>query len=68
MSSIFTSIIQGEIPSYKIYEDTLCFAFLSIDPHHLGHTLVVPKEEIGNILDLPDTLMTHIFLVAKNIL
>lgn len=68
MPSIFTKIIQWDIPCYKVYEDALCFAFLSIDPHNLGHTLIVPKEEIGNILDLPDTLMTHIFLVAKNIL
>lgn len=68
MSTIFTKIIQGEIPCYKIYEDTFCFAFLSIDPHNLGHTLIVPKEEIGNILDLPDDLLTHIFLVGKNIL
>ncbi|MEI6712052.1 MAG: HIT family protein [bacterium] len=68
MSSIFTKIIHGEIPCYKIYEDKLCFSFLSIDPHNLGHTLIVPKEEIGNILDLSDALMTHIFLVGKNIL
>ena len=68
MTSIFTKIIRGEIPSYKIYEDEFCFSFLSIDPHHLGHTLIVPKEEIGNILDLPDELMMHIFLVAKNTL
>lgn len=66
MTSIFTKIIQWEIPCYKIYEDELCFSFLSIEPHHLWHTLIVPKEEIGNILDLSDTLMTHIFLVAKN--
>jgi histidine triad (HIT) family protein len=68
MSSIFTKIIQGEIPCYKIYEDELCFSFLSIEPHNLWHTLIVPKEEIGNILDLSDALMTHIFLVWKNIL
>ena len=66
MSSIFTKIIQWEIPSYKIYEDELCLSFLSVDPHNLGHTLVVPKEEIGYILDMPDDLMTHICLVAKN--
>ncbi len=68
MSSIFTKIIQWEIPCYKIYEDELCFSFLTLDQHNLGHTLIVPKEEIGNILDLSDALMTHIFLVGKNIL
>ena len=46
MVSIFTKIIQGDIPSYKVYEDNLIYAFLSIEPYHLGHTLVVPKEEI----------------------
>lgn len=46
MVSIFTKIIQGEIPSYKIYEDASIYAFLSIEPFHIGHTLVIPKEEI----------------------
>ncbi len=46
MASIFTRIIAGEIPSYKVYEDEFIFAFLDIHPLHLGHTLVVPKVEI----------------------
>lgn len=46
MVSIFTKIIQGEIHSYKVYEDAHIYAFLSIEPFHIGHTLVVPKEEI----------------------
>lgn len=46
MVSIFTKIVQGEIPSYKVYEDAHVYAFLSIEPFHIGHTLVVPKEEI----------------------
>ena len=54
MSSIFTKIIQGEIPCYKIYEDEKTFAFLDINPETNGHTLVVPKNEVDKIYDLPD--------------
>ena len=54
MSSIFTKIIQGEIPSYKIYEDDKTYAFLDIHPETRGHTLVVPKKEIDKIYDLED--------------
>jgi len=46
MASIFTRIIAGGIPSYKVYEDEFIFAFLDIHPLHLGHTLVVPKKEV----------------------
>lgn len=68
MTSIFTRIIAGEIPSYKVYEDEYLFAFLDIHPLHLGHTLVVPKVEIWHILDMDDTLYTHLMLTAKNII
>ena len=54
MSSIFTKIIQGEIPCYKIYEDDKTFAFLDIHPETKGHTLVVPKNEVDKIYELPD--------------
>ncbi len=54
MSSIFTKIIQGEIPSYKIYEDDKTLAFLDINPETKGHTLVVPKKEVDKIYDLED--------------
>ncbi len=54
MSSIFTKIIRGEIPSYKIYEDDKTYAFLDIHPETKGHTLVVPKNEVDKIYDLPD--------------
>src|SRR5437868_634387 len=54
MPSIFTKIIKGEIPSHKIYEDDKTFAFLDINPKTPGHTLVVPKNEIEYIWDLPD--------------
>ena len=54
MPSIFTKIIQGEIPCYKIYEDDKTFAFLDIHPESKGHVLVIPKNEVDKIYDLPD--------------
>ena len=54
MSSVFTKIINGEIPSYKIYEDEKTVAFLDINPESRGHVLVVPKNEVDKIYDLPD--------------
>ena len=54
MPSIFTKIINGEIPCHKIYEDDKTFAFLDIHPESKGHTLVVPKLEVDKIYDLPD--------------
>ena len=54
MSSIFTKIINGEIPSYKIYEDDNTIAFLDIHPETKGHVLVVPKKEVDKIYDLDD--------------
>lgn len=55
MSSVFTKIIQGEIPCYKIYEDEQTLAFLDIEPEAEGHTLVVPKVEVDKIYDLSDS-------------
>ncbi len=54
MASIFTMIIKGEVPSYKIYEDDKTYAFLNINPETKGHTLVVPKVEVNKIYDLSD--------------
>lgn len=54
MPSIFTKIINSEIPCYKIYEDDKTFAFLDINPETKGHTLVVPKNEVDKIYELPD--------------
>ncbi|MBR3176080.1 HIT domain-containing protein [Candidatus Saccharibacteria bacterium] len=54
MSSVFTKIINGEIPCYKIYEDDKTFAFLDIHPETKGHTLVIPKKEIDKIYELPE--------------
>jgi histidine triad (HIT) family protein len=52
MASIFTRIINGEIPCYKVAEDEYCFAFLDIHPLTKGHTLVVPKKEVDYLFDL----------------
>lgn len=54
MPSIFTQIINGDIPCYKIYEDDRTFAFLDIHPETKGHILVIPKKEVDKIYDLPD--------------
>lgn len=67
MPSIFTKIINGEIPSYKIAEDEKCYAFLDISPLAEGHTLVVPKQEVDYIFDLDDELLTHLHLFAKKV-
>lgn len=68
MSSLFSRIIAGEIPAEKVYEDAEIYAFLDIRPHNLGHTLVVPKKEISDILDIDDALYTYLMLAAKNII
>ena len=54
MASIFSRIIAGEIPSYKVAENERCFAFLDINPVAPGHTLIVPKKEVDYIFDLDD--------------
>ena len=70
MPSIFTKIIQGEIPCYKIYEDDKTFAFLDIHPETPGHTLVIPKKEVDKIYDLPDedyqALMTTVKKLSQH--
>lgn len=67
MASIFTKIIQEEIPSYKVAENEYCYAFLDISPLAKGHVLVVPKKEIDNIFDLEDELYKELFVFAKKI-
>ncbi|MFA8298542.1 MAG: HIT family protein [Hyphomicrobiales bacterium] len=67
MSSIFTKIINGEIPSYKIAEDNNFYAFLDINPLAKGHTLVIPKKEIDYILDIEDGLYKDLFSFAKKV-
>lgn len=65
--TIFSRIIKGEIPCYKIAETENCFAFLDINPMVKGHTLVVPKREVDYIFDLTDSELTEMHLLAKRI-
>ena len=67
MATIFTKIIRGEIPCYKIAENNDYFAFLDINPLRAGHTLVVPKEETDYIFDLEDVYLTGMTLFSKKI-
>ncbi len=67
MSSIFTKIIQGEIPCHKVAETEHFFAFLDIQPIVKGHTLVIPKLEIDYIFDLEDTLLADLHVFSKKI-
>ena len=67
MASIFTKIIKGEIPCYKIAENERFFAFLDINPLTKGHTLVIPKQEIDYIYDLDDTTLSDLHLFAKKV-
>ena len=67
MPSIFTQIINGEIPSYKIDEDEHCYAFLDINPNALGHTLCVPKKEVDKLFDLDTKTYNHLMEFTKRI-
>jgi histidine triad (HIT) family protein len=67
MATVFTKIVQGEIPSYKIAENETCFAFLDINPLVKGHTLVIPKKEVDYLFDLDDVLLAELNLFAKKI-
>ncbi len=67
MATIFSKIVAGELPSYKIAEDDRFFAFLDINPLVKGHTLVVPKKEIDYIFDLEDNDLAAMHIFAKKI-
>ena len=67
MASIFTKIIQGEIPCYKVAEDESFLAFLDISPLSKGHTLVVPKEEVDYIFDLDDATYNGLMLFSRRV-
>lgn len=67
MGSIFSKIIAGKIPCYKITEDTDFIAFLDINPLNYGHTLVVPKKEVDYIFDLEDDLLGRMMIFAKRV-
>ncbi len=65
--SIFTKIINGDIPSYKVYEDELVLAFLDIHPVQPGHTLVIPKKQIEFVWDLSDEDYQAVMDVSKRV-
>ncbi len=67
MASVFTRIVRGEIPSYKIAEDDNYFAFLDINPLAKGHTLVITKQETDYLFDLDDELLAGMQVFAKKI-
>lgn len=67
METIFSKIIKGEIPSYKVAEDDHYFAFLDIHPLTKGHTLVIPKHAVDYIFDLDDDEYQGLFLFAKKV-
>ena len=67
MASIFTRIIQGEIPCYKCAENDKFFAFLDINPVQKGHTLVIPKKEIDYLFDISDEDLGEMMVFAKKV-
>lgn len=67
MATIFSKIVAGEIPSYKIAENDKFYAFLDINPLVKGHTLVIPKREVDYLFDLDDTELAEIHIFAKSV-
>ncbi|HEU5366635.1 MAG TPA: HIT family protein [Hanamia sp.] len=65
--TVFSKIIKGEIPSFKIAENEKFYAFLDINPLVEGHTLVIPKMEVDKFLDMPDDYLSEVLLFAKPI-
>ena len=63
--SIFTKILNGDIPGRKLYEDEKCFVLLTHEPLNPGHCLVIPKHQIDSAWDIPDELYSHLMLVVK---
>src|SRR5205807_4414740 len=66
-NNIFAKILRGELPSHKVYEDDRAFAFLDIMPRAPGHTLVIPKVQARNILDVKPDDLAHVMHVAQKI-
>ena len=67
MDCLFCKMVEGSIPSKKIYEDDICFAILDLHPSSDGHTLVIPKKHITDMMELDDDTLTHIYNVAKKL-
>jgi histidine triad (HIT) family protein len=66
-SCVFCRIVRGQAPASIIYEDDAVMAFLDIRPLYTGHTLVIPKQHYVDIFDIPDTLLSQVYIVAKHI-
>jgi len=67
LASIFTKIINNEIPCYKVAETENCFAFLDINPNAEGHTLCIPKQEVDNLFDLDRKLYNELMMFSKKV-
>lgn len=67
MASVFTKIINGEVPSFKVFEDDLTIAFLALDQVNPGHVLVIPKQEVNHWFDVPAEIFTRVGLNAQKI-
>ena len=67
MATIFTRIVNGEIPCYKIAETENCLAFLDIQPLARGHTLVIPKKEVNYIFNIEDNILAEMHLFSKKV-
>lgn len=67
MATLFTRIVKGEVPCYKIAEDENYFAFLDIRPINPGHTLVIPKKEVDYFFDLEDETLSGLMVFAKKV-
>jgi histidine triad (HIT) family protein len=67
MPTLFTRIIQGELPGRFVWKDEHCVAFMTIAPLRTGHTLVVPRAEVDHWIDLPQELASHLMEVARRI-
>ncbi|MBX3101748.1 MAG: HIT family protein [Bacteroidetes bacterium] len=65
MASVFTQIVNGDIPAWKVAETNKFLAFLDVNPVTLGHTLVIPKQEVDNLFDLDEETYSGLFLFAK---
>lgn len=67
METLFTKIAENQIPSTKLYEDELCFVIMDINPVLKGHSLVIAKEPYPNIGTCPDSVLTHMMIIAKKV-
>lgn len=65
--TVFTRIIDGEIPGRFVWADDVCVAFATIEPHTDGHVLVVPRQEVDSYVDAPDEMVAHLAVVARRI-